>query len=402
MRAAVQWIGRCSSHLLFLGLALCSLPGGQSLAAAQWLKAGRAGPLVTGAADQPSTAGHWKLGLLPFPISDCLLPGETKQVHLYEARFIQLFADAASSHHDCLGAMYFTPSGNVAAVSTLLEVEEFKKEEFGVWAQLKCVGRVKLLEVSETDYQYVSATVEPFFDSESEAPPEPMITPMVKTASSPPPSAEEAEAMAATAKAAAEAAVAAGVSEAEVLKAAAAMLAGAEDQVREVHDVVLELQRRKDGLGRGAAPAGEEGEEGEAKYSEQPGEGRLYDGAPKNEAGRVEWGHEVRSGEAEMDTSLDELISARRELLLSQGMDLPPCAGLLEALEDVWCVSSEAQAERQLVSFAAAAVLSPNERAQTLGMDDTSERLTHVLCALRTQQRRLAAELALSEALPGM
>ena len=335
-----------SSRPLLLGLALCSLPGAHSLAAAQWLKAGRAGPLVTGAADEPATAGHWKLGLLPFPISDCLLPGETKQVHLYEARFIQLFADAASSHHDCLGAMYFTPSGNVAAVSTLLEVEEFKKEEFGVWAQLKCVGRVKLLEVSETDYQYVSATVEPFFDSKREAPPEPMITPMVKTASSPPPSAEEAESMAAAAKAAAEAAVAAGVSEAEVLKAAAAMLAGAEDQVREAHREVLELRRRKEGLRRGAAPAGEEGEEGEegeAKYSEKPGEGRLYDGAPKNDAGRVEWGHEVRSGAAEMGTSLDELISARRELLLSQGMDLPPRAGLLEALEDVWCASSEAQ-----------------------------------------------------------
>jgi hypothetical protein len=114
------------SRLVLLGLALCSLPGAQSLAAAKWLKAGRAGPLVTNAADEPATAGHWKLGLLPFPISDCLLPGETKQVHLYEARFIQLFADSASSHHDCLGAMYYTPSGNVAMISTLLEVEEFQ------------------------------------------------------------------------------------------------------------------------------------------------------------------------------------------------------------------------------------------------------------------------------------
>ena len=114
------------SPLLLLGLALCSLPGAQSLAAAKWLKAGRAGPLITNAADEPATAGHWKLGLLPFPISDCLLPGETKQVHLYEARFIQLFADSASSHHDCLGAMYYTPNGNVAMISTLLEVEEFQ------------------------------------------------------------------------------------------------------------------------------------------------------------------------------------------------------------------------------------------------------------------------------------
>ena len=108
-------------------LAISSLPGAQSLAAGKWLTAGRAGPLVTAEADTPATAGSWKLGLLPFPLAECLLPGESKQVHLYEARFIQLFADAASSHHDCLGAMYFTPSGNVASVSTLLEVEEYKK-----------------------------------------------------------------------------------------------------------------------------------------------------------------------------------------------------------------------------------------------------------------------------------
>ena len=36
-----------------------------------------------------------------------------------------------------------------------------------MWARLKCVGRVKLLEVRETEYQYASATVEPFFDSEA-------------------------------------------------------------------------------------------------------------------------------------------------------------------------------------------------------------------------------------------
>eukprot|EP00320_Phaeocystis_rex_P006722 CAMPEP_0119093972 /NCGR_PEP_ID=MMETSP1178-20130426/164782_1 /TAXON_ID=33656 /ORGANISM="unid sp, Strain CCMP2000" /LENGTH=238 /DNA_ID=CAMNT_0007077671 /DNA_START=17 /DNA_END=729 /DNA_ORIENTATION=+ len=229
---------------------VCSLPRAHGLAATQWLKAGRAGPLVSAAADEPATAGHWKLGLLPFPLADCLLPGESKQVHLYEARFIQLFANAANSHHDCLGAMYFTPSGNVAAVSTLLEVEEFKKEEFGVWARLKCVGRIKLLEVSETDYQYVSATVEPFFDSETAASPEPLITPIVTKAAATgaPPTAEEEEAVAATARAAADAAAAAGVSEADVLKAAAAMLTGAEGQVREVHHAVLQLRRR---LGRG-------------------------------------------------------------------------------------------------------------------------------------------------------
>ena len=134
--------------------------------------------------------------------------------------------------------------------------------------------------------------------------------------------------------------------------------------------------------------------------------------------------------------SLDELIASRRELLLSQGLDLPPRTKLLDALGDVWSVTSERQAcprrpaprartptptptlapclgpavravllawqaEKQLLSFAAAAVLSPTERAQALGMSDTNERLTHVLCALRAQQRELAAKLALSDALAG-
>ena len=41
-------------------------------------------------------------------------------------------------------------------------------------------------QVSQTDYQYVSASVEPFFDSQAAAPPEPLITPMVTAPPGPP------------------------------------------------------------------------------------------------------------------------------------------------------------------------------------------------------------------------
>ena len=88
----------------------------QGFPAAQWLST-------------TSRAASHSLGLLPFGIEEMLLPGETKQVHLFEARFIQLFADSAAKNYDCLGALLFTPGGNVAAVTTLLEVEEFKKKE---------------------------------------------------------------------------------------------------------------------------------------------------------------------------------------------------------------------------------------------------------------------------------
>ena len=49
-----------------------------------------------------------------------------------------------------------TPTRTPTPTLTLSEVEEFKKEEYGVWARLKCVGRVKLLEVRETEYQYLT------------------------------------------------------------------------------------------------------------------------------------------------------------------------------------------------------------------------------------------------------
>jgi hypothetical protein len=43
------------------------------------------------------------LGCLPFPLDDILLPGETKQLHLYEARFLKLFEEAMRNHGSCIG-----------------------------------------------------------------------------------------------------------------------------------------------------------------------------------------------------------------------------------------------------------------------------------------------------------
>ena len=261
-----------------------------------------------------------ELGLLPFPTSDTLLPGETKQVHLYEARFIQLFADSAARHNDCLGAMLFTPSGNVAAITTLLEVEEFRKEEFGVWANLKCVGRVKLSDVKQTDYEYVLGTVEPFTDATGTA------------------IEDDTDGD------------------------------GNVQTVRELHESVNELSAR-------------------LRDSEADGKGEA--------AERVAWGHEVRGEDDEAGESLERLLDKRKDVLLSRGADAPPLSSLSASLAEVWGVGSEEEANRQLLSFAAAATLSPNDRIQALQMSDTTERLSHVACTLREQQRRLAAMLAL-------
>ena len=354
---------------------LCAPRLASGLAAASWVRAGRA----------PSTS--YSLGLLPFPLEEALLPGECKQVHLFEARFIQLFADATEKHNGCLGAMLFSPNGNVASITTLLEIEEYKKQEFGVWAKLKCVGRVRLTDVKQTDFEYVMGTCEPFADVEESSSSTASLSDQAaaQVASLTGDAAKEGgdvevdeDAKAAMMQAAAKAAAAADVSEEEVLSAAHALLFRLEDQVGEVHASVVELQRQLSGGGGG------DGGDAAAEGAEE----------------QVEWGHELRDQGADIGRSLDELVRARREVLLSRGLDALPLETLLEPLGDVWDVDAEAQAERQLLSFAAAASLSPSERVQALSMRSTSERLTLAVCALRERQRQLAAKLALRNALP--
>ena len=63
----------------------------------------------------PGTGDDRRLGLeagpppkeiciLPFPFTDCLVQGETKQLRLYEDRFIQLF-DTVMEEHSGVVAM---------------------------------------------------------------------------------------------------------------------------------------------------------------------------------------------------------------------------------------------------------------------------------------------------------
>ena len=63
---------------------------------------------------------------------------------------------------------------------------------------------------------------------------------------------------------------------------------------------------------------------------------------------------------------------------------------LFDAVRDVWGVTSKEQAQLQLLSFAAAATLSPMERAQAFMMQDTMQRLEFARDLLGGQQRLLS------------
>jgi len=89
--------------------------------------------------------------------------------------------------------------------------------------------------------------------------------------------------------------------------------------------------------------------------------------------------------DAENGASLAELVNTRRAVLTG-GAE----RGLLELGLDAWGVASEEEAHLQLSSFAAAATLSPMDRAQALLMSDTTQRQAFAQESLAEQQSLLA------------
>ena len=109
--------------------------------------------------------------------------------------------------------------------------------------------------------------------------------------------------------------------------------------------------------------------------------------------------------------SLDTLVAARRAVLLSPrgeeveatrdggeaalGAAGAAAGGLCEQLSEVWGTAQEGAAQRQLLSFAAAAACGGPVRAHALMASSATERLSAALCALREEQRRLTAVISL-------
>jgi Lon protease-like protein len=92
--------------------------------------------------------------VLPFPYQEVLLQGETKQLRLYEERFVQLFADCME-HHGGVVAMGLLAS-NLGLVQSvpLAEIEAYNHVPgFGIFCTLRVVARANLIDiVQETPY----------------------------------------------------------------------------------------------------------------------------------------------------------------------------------------------------------------------------------------------------------
>jgi len=92
--------------------------------------------------------------ILPFPMTDVLLQGETKELCLYEERFHNLFEKAIEEHAGVVAMGYIAPPNGMLQGMPLCEIESFTKMKgktgFGnmsILATIRAVGRATLLDV---------------------------------------------------------------------------------------------------------------------------------------------------------------------------------------------------------------------------------------------------------------
>ena len=86
--------------------------------------------------------------ILPFPMTDVLLQGETKELCLYEERFHNLFEKAIEEHAGVVAMGYIAPPNGMLQGMPLCEIESFTKMKgktgFGnmsILATIRAVGR---------------------------------------------------------------------------------------------------------------------------------------------------------------------------------------------------------------------------------------------------------------------
>jgi Lon protease-like protein len=126
--------------------------------------------------DFPGTGDDRRLGteqgappkevcILPFGFNEVLLQGETKQLRLYEDRFIQLFEDAMTNHGGVVAMGLLADSGIIQTVP-LCEIEAYNRmgEGFGIFVTIRAVSRAQLIEINQQE-PYIKAVCMELADS---------------------------------------------------------------------------------------------------------------------------------------------------------------------------------------------------------------------------------------------
>ena len=102
--------------------------------------------------------------LLPFPFPELLLQGETKQLRLYEDRFLKLFDYVMENHGGVVGMGLLANGGDILEMVPLCEIEAYNRmgDGFGIFVTIRVVGRAQLLDITHQEPFIRAVCVEAF------------------------------------------------------------------------------------------------------------------------------------------------------------------------------------------------------------------------------------------------
>mmetsp|Transcript_10621 Transcript_10621/g.27549 ORF Transcript_10621/g.27549 Transcript_10621/m.27549 type:complete len:353 (+) Transcript_10621:44-1102(+) len=276
------------------------------------------------------------LGAFPFPIDELLLPGERKEMHLYESRFISLF-ELAQQQGALAAQMLFIDDGKTLALGALLAVEEWTRRDVGVNVVVRAIGRVRLIDVHGTD-PYISALFALHQD-------EPLTTDAQRRA-----------------------------------------LRTQQTEIFALHDACRLARER---LIRACD------EEGEC-LTDIPPPSAAAEGASAADAElspRVTWGHELTSPDSGFATPLKEQVARATEVVLGARARATEGGRAVQ-----WADETAEDVELALSAQLACACFPVNERVRALALEDVSQRFDDALELLKEQRRMLAAKTSLLNA----
>lgn len=120
---------------------------------AEWRDLVYDGPLDP-AVQASTTSLPRAITILPFPFDEVLIQGETKELRLYEDRFLQLFDEAVE--HGVVGMGLLAQSGIIQTIP-ICEIEAYNRmDEFGIFVTIRAVGRAQLLALTQQE-PYIKA-----------------------------------------------------------------------------------------------------------------------------------------------------------------------------------------------------------------------------------------------------
>lgn len=97
--------------------------------------------------------------VLPFPLGDALIQGETKELCLYEERFHKLFQKSTIDHGGVVAMGLLAPPGGILQSMPLCEVESYQTMDgdtgfgtsFSILATIRVVGRASLAYIDDNE-----------------------------------------------------------------------------------------------------------------------------------------------------------------------------------------------------------------------------------------------------------